>query len=220
MAIPRWYEIANGELGTQEIPGAKHNPSVLAYHAVTGLNARDDETPWCASFVSWCLEQAGLPHTGSAAARSYLDWGRTLDRPTLGCVVVFSRGSSPTAGHVGFYAGKDRHGNILVLGGNQGNRVSVAPYSAKNLLGYRWPASEPLPPDVQPYRESRVVQGTAATAATGGALTVANAAELASQLSEADRYMSAGTVLGLVAGAIILAASVWALVSRIRAARQ
>lgn len=218
--IPRWHEVATGELGVQEIAGAAHNPRIVEYHGVTSLRATDDETPWCASFVGWCLAQAGLAHTGSAAARSYLGWGRPLDRPTLGCVVVFSRGSSPTAGHVGFYAGRAPDGRILVLGGNQSNRVSVAPYPAASLLGWRWPSGVPLPPDVQPRAESKVVQGTVASTAAGGALTVGGAVELAQQLQQADQHIQAGTVIGIIAGAVIVAASLWALVSRIRAARQ
>ena len=51
--------------------------------------------------------------------QSYLSWGEKLDRPVLGCVVVFTRDGG---GHVGFVVGKSTSGNLLVLGGNQGMR--------------------------------------------------------------------------------------------------
>jgi len=48
-------------------------------------------------------------------------------------------------GHVGFVAGADRNGNLLVLGGNQGDAVSINRFSRGRVLGYRWPANEQLP---------------------------------------------------------------------------
>ena len=51
-------------------------------------------------------------------------------------VVVLRRGSSPVAGHVGFYAGST--GTVIhVLGGNQGDTVSIATFSLDDLLGLR-----------------------------------------------------------------------------------
>jgi uncharacterized protein (TIGR02594 family) len=82
------------ELGQQEIHGATHNPRIVAYRQATGLRANDDEPPWCGSFVAWCLRDAGILYdtARAAAARSWLSWGRTLDKPTIGCIVVFWRG--------------------------------------------------------------------------------------------------------------------------------
>jgi hypothetical protein len=48
-------------------------------------------------------------------------------------------------GHVGFVAGQDRAGNLMVLGGNQGDAVSIKPFARGRVLGFRWPADEPLP---------------------------------------------------------------------------
>jgi len=140
---PSWLVIAEGEIGVKEIDGSGNNPRVIEYHSVTSLKATDDETAWCASFVSWCLEQAGIKSTRSAAARSYLNWRIKLDKPIIGCIVVFKRGTSKTSGHVAFYMGETEH-SILVLGGNQGNKVGIAKYSKVDLLDYRWPDNEPL----------------------------------------------------------------------------
>lgn len=139
---PIWYKIATREMetGIDEIVGAdRHNPRIVEYHKTTTLEAMDDETPWCSSFVNWCMKKAGETRTESAAARSWLKWGKQLDAPRLGCVVVFSRPPKPTSGHVAFFAKKDRD-RILVLGGNQSNQVNISSYPESKLLEYRWPS--------------------------------------------------------------------------------
>jgi len=131
-----WYPIALAELDVEEIAGSAHNPRILEYHATTSLRATDDETPWCSSFVNWCVRRAGHNGTDSAAARSWLRWGRPLATPSTGCIVVLSRGSNPASGHVGFYEG-ETGSHVRVLGGNQSNAVNVSSYPKSRLLGYR-----------------------------------------------------------------------------------
>lgn len=134
-----WYQAALSEMesGITEYSGAdSHNPRILEYHQTTTLGASDDETAWCSSFVNWCVEQSGLEGTRSAAARSWLKWGKPLKEPVEGCILILKRGTQPWQGHVGFYAG-EKHGAILVLGGNQRNSVNISSYSSERLLGYR-----------------------------------------------------------------------------------
>lgn len=135
-AIPLIWRIASAEIGVKEIKGAQHNPRILEYHQATSLQATDDETPWCAAFVSWCIELAGGTSTRSAAARSYLGWGVRVERPQVGDVVVLKRGTKPWQGHVGFFSGYENE-YVWVLGGNQGDEVSVKPYPVSDVLGYR-----------------------------------------------------------------------------------
>ncbi|MBI1207469.1 MAG: TIGR02594 family protein [Azospirillum sp.] len=142
---PVWLTIGRREMGQQEVPGALSNPRILEYHKATSLGATSDEVPWCSSFINWAMQQAGLSRTESAAARSWLDWGVNLAAPAPGCVVVFWRGSRDAAtGHVALFLRMvgDR---VEVLGGNQGNSVSVASYPVQQVLGYRWPAEARLP---------------------------------------------------------------------------
>lgn len=135
---PNWLAIAIKELGVSEVPGDQHNKRIVEYHATTTLKATTDEIPWCSSFVNWCINESGLIGTNMAAARSWLGWGARLSIPALGCVVVISRGTNVAQGHVGFYTGAEGS-NIKILGGNQGNQVSVALFPKDRLLGYRWP---------------------------------------------------------------------------------
>lgn len=136
-----WYELAKSEEGTKEIKGKRHNPKVLAYFADAGFSGiKDDETAWCAGFANAMLERAGYAGSKSLAARSFLNWGKKLSRPKMGCIVVFKRGNSSWQGHVGFYAGETKK-YIYVLGGNQRNEVNVSRYPKSKFLGYRWPST-------------------------------------------------------------------------------
>ncbi len=135
----RWYSIARGELGEEEVHGKGHNPRILEYLHSTNLGknaANRDETPWCSAFVNWCMEGAGIEGTNSARARSWLGWGEELDEQREGCVVVFKRGK-PWQGHVGFIV--DIETGWMCLGGNQSDSVSIASYDVRDVLSYRWP---------------------------------------------------------------------------------
>ena len=137
--VPAWMEVAIAESGQREIPGPRHNERILEYHRWTSLQASDDETPWCSAFVNWCMGKAGFAGTNSAAARSWLTWGQRIE-PRYGCIAVLWRGSPASAqGHVGFYVGED-DGYISLLGGNQGDRVSIAKFPKTRVLAFRWPA--------------------------------------------------------------------------------
>ena len=137
--IPKWLSVARGEVGVKEAVGSADNPRIVEYHLSTSLDkgaAFQDETPWCSSFVNWCMEKAGEDGTNSAWARSWLRWGFSIDKPTYGCVVIFSRGTD--SGHVAFFL-KEVGPNLLVFGGNQNDSVCEALYPKERVLGYRWP---------------------------------------------------------------------------------
>lgn len=95
-------------------------------------------TAWCGGFVAACLARAGLGvriPKSFPMARSWAKAGTALSKPAYGCVVVFSRDGG---GHVGFVVGKDKAGNLMVLGGNQSNQVCIKPFSKSRVLAYRW----------------------------------------------------------------------------------
>lgn len=127
------YNVAKGEMGINELPGKTHNKRILAYHACTSLKAKTDEIPWCASFVNFCLKEMGEKGTNSAAARSFLKWGKSLKRPVKGCIVVLSRAGG---GHVAIYHSEDKN-FLYLLGGNQNNSCCIAAYKKSRLLSYR-----------------------------------------------------------------------------------
>jgi uncharacterized protein (TIGR02594 family) len=134
--IPRHLALALNEIGVQEIPGKEDNPRISEYLREVGLPG-DDEIAWCSAFVNWCLIHSGVDATRNAMARSFLNWGFNITQPRLGCIVVLNRGKNPMQGHVGFYMGHDDN-LVKLLGGNQGNQVSIDSFAIHRLLGYRW----------------------------------------------------------------------------------
>jgi uncharacterized protein (TIGR02594 family) len=140
------YELAKAEIGTVEWKDG-NNPKVVAYFKDSGnAGVKNDETAWCAAFVGAMLERAGMDGTGKLNARSYLEWGKPVDRSDAqpGDIVVFKRGNSSWQGHVAFFV-KDRGAIIDVLGGNQANAVNIKGYQASQLLGIRRAAQRPKP---------------------------------------------------------------------------
>ena len=141
-----WLVKARSYLGLKEYKGREHNTTIVNWWIRIQQVFRDDETPWCAAFVGGVLEEVGIASTKKANARSYTTWGRLLDKPAVGCIVVFWRGKkSGWKGHVGFVTGKDEKGRLLVLGGNQSDAVNIKAFPKSRVLSYRWPKAVPLP---------------------------------------------------------------------------
>jgi uncharacterized protein (TIGR02594 family) len=140
MPHPPWFDIATREIGVRSFPPGSSNPRITTYHDQTNLRGYDDNASWCSSFVNWALAEAGLAGTGSALARSWLDWGVPLASPRLGCIAVLSR-EDPAGwkGHVGFFVRQDDE-HLHLLGGNQLDEVRLHFYPRAALLGFRWPA--------------------------------------------------------------------------------
>jgi uncharacterized protein (TIGR02594 family) len=138
--------MARRYIGQREIPGYRNNPLILRMWERIKSVIRDDETPWCAAFVGSILEMCDIESSRKAFARSYQHWGVEIVRPIPGCIVVFWRGSPNSfSGHVGFITGVTRTGNLVVLGGNQGDQVCERFFTRDRVLSYRWPAGVPVP---------------------------------------------------------------------------
>lgn len=145
---PDWMLTAYRLQGVQEVKGVKHNPIITGFWKHINPHILDDETPWCAAFVSHVLESNNYRSSRKANARSYMQWGQPLNEPRLGCVVVFWRGSKlGWKGHVGFVVGRTPDGQLAVLGGNQGDCVSIKAFPVDRVLGYRWPVGRMIPPN-------------------------------------------------------------------------
>jgi uncharacterized protein (TIGR02594 family) len=140
--IPKWFVLAQKEIGTKETPGKASNPHVGAYYLDATGSDHTDDVPWCAAFVGAMLKRAGETPSGSLMARSYLKWGEKDNAPSPGTIVVFGRGGPKAAtGHVAFFVKDVGGGKIQVLGGNQKDAVNIATRQKSAVLGYRWPAA-------------------------------------------------------------------------------
>lgn len=142
------YERAERFVGLKELAGDADHPLIQWWLSLCGY-ALDtpDETAWCSAFVNGMAWDCELPRSRSAAARSWLRVGEAIDiamaRP-VNDIVIFKRGNGPqpgpevlrAQGHVGVFHALDG-ADVLVLGGNQSNQVSIARYPLASLLGVR-----------------------------------------------------------------------------------
>lgn len=127
-------------IGTREAKGSVSNEDIVKFHSYTTLKATSDKVAWCSSFANFIVNKCGDKGTGSAAARSWLTWGKALYDPTPGCIVVLSRkdANNPNAAHVTFYVCDDvKPDHIQCIGGNQGDAVKMSVYPKSQVLGYR-----------------------------------------------------------------------------------
>jgi uncharacterized protein (TIGR02594 family) len=142
LAAP-WLIPALAELGQHEQTGTTDNPRIVNFYRLVGHpEIQHDEVAWCAAFVGAMLETAGLSSTRSLMARSYLTWGTALTTGRRGAIAVFRRGGDPSAGHVGFWLGESDD-RIHLLGGNQGDAVSISTMAKVDLICMRWPTANP-----------------------------------------------------------------------------
>jgi uncharacterized protein (TIGR02594 family) len=114
--------------------------------------------PWCGDAVETAIRRAlpDEPLPGALGENPYFarNWALfgedVMSAPPYGAVGVFSRG--PSAGHVGFLVGRTDVG-VMVLGGNQGDSISVVQIASGRLLAARFPRTwggprRPLPKKV------------------------------------------------------------------------
>jgi uncharacterized protein (TIGR02594 family) len=143
-----WIEHARPLIGLHEIVGTKHNPIILKMWTAIRAPFSDDETPWCAAFVGSQLESVGIRSTRSAGALSYRNFGKGVSSPCYGAIAVKPRMNARghvIGGHVTFVVGQDNNGNLICLGGNQNNQVSLATYSRRMFTDFRFPIGPWVP---------------------------------------------------------------------------
>lgn len=160
MAELKWIETARKDIGIAETgkKTGKSNPKIIqmwkdGFNAI-GQGSRfekekvwhTDATYWCSGFVAYVLSKHDdLKHhipKSFPMARSWANAGTKLKKPAYGSIAVFSRAGG---GHVGFVVGQDNKGNLLILGGNQGDKVCITPISKSRLLCCVWCGTQKLP---------------------------------------------------------------------------
>ena len=134
------FTLAERYVGVRELRGAgRDHPLISWWLSLCGFGLDEpDETSWCSAFVNGVAWELSLPRSKSAVARSWLGVGQRVSRDELRVgwdVVVLSRPPQAWAGHVGFFAGWEDDGCVRLLGGNQSDGVSIAPYDAARILG-------------------------------------------------------------------------------------
>jgi len=147
---PAWLLAARQLLGTREAAGSANNATILGWAKLLGLKIlgiayNADSVPWCGLFVAHCLRAAGVDLSGMTVgvrAKAWATWGANLGADVLapGAILVFDREGG---GHVAFYVGEDAT-HYHVLGGNQGDRVSIMRLAKGRCVARRWPRGVPV----------------------------------------------------------------------------
>jgi uncharacterized protein (TIGR02594 family) len=124
----------------KEVAGPVSNPAILAMLRLDDTWPDGDEVPWCSAALNYWAWLLRLPRSHSLAARSWLGVGEAVplgDAKVGFDVVVLWRGNPDAAtGHVGLFSGGEG-GKVMLLGGNQGDAVSVADFDETRVLGVR-----------------------------------------------------------------------------------
>mgnify|MGYP003646658215 CR=1 FL=1 len=132
-------------LGTKEVVGKVHNPVILGWAKEVGLSKvyTADEIPWCGLAVAYAAHKAGVTVVEKPLwALSWANYGTKVSEPMLGDILTFKRDGG---GHVGIYVGEDKD-CYHVLGGNQGNAMSVSRIVKSRLYQARrtkWKVAQP-----------------------------------------------------------------------------
>jgi uncharacterized protein (TIGR02594 family) len=149
---PLWLEAGIALIGTKEKPGAGDNQAIIDWaHEEGGDIAKEythDSIPWCALFANHCLTKVGLPGTETLWALDFAgNWPAVkLIGPAVGAFAPMVRSGG---GHIIQIVGKDARGNIMGLGGNQSDQVSIVAFPVSRLnKGFWWPKSVPIPKKV------------------------------------------------------------------------
>lgn len=141
------FDLAQRFVGIHEVSGATSNPQILAMLRLDQVWPPGDETPWCGAFTNYIAWLLRIPRSKDLRARSWLRVGIPINSKEANVgfdVIILQRGTGDqpgpevidAPGHVGFFAGFENT-TVFILGGNQGDSVSIAPFPVGRILGIR-----------------------------------------------------------------------------------
>lgn len=146
---PLWLEAGIKLIGLKEGAGAADNKAIIEWAKDEGGDIAKEYThdsiPWCALFQNHILTKVGLKGTETLWALDFAGkWPSVkLSGPAVGAFAPMQRSGG---GHITCVVGKDQHGNVMGLGGNQSDAVNIEPFSRARLnKGFWWPDSVPVP---------------------------------------------------------------------------
>jgi uncharacterized protein (TIGR02594 family) len=143
---PIWLLEGLKWMNTEEAPGAADNPDILEWARAEGgaiaQSYHSDSIPWCALYANMVLTKVGLQGTETLWALDWSDWGTRLPGPAVGAFAPMKRQGG---GHIAIVVGRDQHGNLMCLGGNQSDAVNIKPFPPTRPVSFRWPKEAPPP---------------------------------------------------------------------------
>ena len=143
---PIWLLEGLKWLNTKEASGDADNLEILEWARAEGgaiaKSYNSDSIPWCALYANMVLTKVGLQGTETLWALDWSNWGARLMGPAVGAFAPMKRQGG---GHIAIVAGRDQHGNLMCLGGNQSDAVNIKPFPADRPVSFRWPKEVPPP---------------------------------------------------------------------------
>jgi hypothetical protein len=144
-------EIAETQIGVRETSGQNDGEPSQRY-------MDGERLPWCAGFVRWCFESAGIPLPGNRwkiravtemqAQLNLMGCGVAYDQVQPGDIVFFTRANTHagSTGHVGIVESVNHsRGVFSTIEGNLANAVGRAThyFKARDVAGFaRWDGSK------------------------------------------------------------------------------
>lgn len=158
IARPLWLTAALSYVGTKEFAGSRDNQTIIDWAKLEGgdiaKSYTHDSIPWCALFANHCLTKVGLPGTETLWA---LDFNSDLMRERTGhgwpavrlqgpAVGAFAPMLRNGGGHIIQIVGRAKNGNVMGVGGNQSDAVSVVEFHRDRLnKGFWYPDGVGIP---------------------------------------------------------------------------
>jgi uncharacterized protein (TIGR02594 family) len=106
------------------------------------MDYKHDAIPWCALFANMVLTKVGIKGTETLWALDWDKWGQKLPGPAVGAFAPMKREGG---GHIAIVVGRDTRGNLMCLGGNQSDTVSIIPFPIDRPRSFRWPVGVAAP---------------------------------------------------------------------------
>lgn len=103
---------------------------VAASKRYLGTNPTKRRNRWCAEFMNMMERKMGRPGTGSALAKSFLNYGQRVSAPRPGDIAVMSRRGG---GHVGYVMSVDGN-KVKLISGNHGRKVGIGTYPRSRII--------------------------------------------------------------------------------------
>ncbi len=152
-AVEKIIKIAKAEIGVKEkaYNNVKYNTWYYGKPVSTSNNS-SSQYAWCAVFISWCADQAGIPESvipKTAGASTYYNWfksrglfykyNKTTPKPGDVIFIDWEKGHGGVD-HVGIVVSVE-NGIVTTVEGNYSNKVSCNTYSLNSgyIVGYGRP---------------------------------------------------------------------------------
>jgi uncharacterized protein (TIGR02594 family) len=133
---PPWITVALKEYEQARLIAPNSNPRILEYlRSIPGGENLSDKVDWASAFAEWTLNQAGISGPKSLTAKAWVRWGRGIKEPQKGAIAIFNFDGTE---HVGFVLA-DAGDDLIVLGGNEEQKVQARRYPKSKLITYRMP---------------------------------------------------------------------------------